>query len=236
MRAACSVAIVCQSVVRIVRIQSAGFIGIFILIEISDRTASSKAVSHPPEKLMSSLSRSAQNITQALRHPLGYVAARLVSVALLVYAQSCLAGSIPAGLSVWQVSSCDNPVEQERKRCNPYSAEVTLFRKGKEVCGVLNQSWTKAPGGWFAGTVTVGRAEVRYVDSFQSNSDDFGRAVIATNGLRLSWRVLKSPEGGLLGNETALKRNKPAEKVSGPPPQSCADLEKLSSPVDIHLP
>ncbi len=168
------------------------------------------------------------NLVSTLR----YAAMKFVSVALLVCAQSCLAENVPAGLSVWRAKGC---LYESNECATPVFSEITLYRKGNEVCGfIFVQSPFQAPGGWFAGTATAHGAKVKYVDSFQKNDDDFGWAMITVKGQRLSWKILELVESGRLGNETGLSRNRRAEKNFGPLPQSCAEFEESSSPASPH--
>jgi hypothetical protein len=163
-----------------------------------------------------------------------YVSMKFSALLILLFSQSTFAG-LPSGLSEWKFSTCGTQEVQERKKCNAYSAELVVLKTEGKVCGWIHQSSVfKSPSAWFVGKEYGEGALVRYVDSFQANEQDYGRALLTFKKGVISWKILNEPVLGRVSDEKNLRRVWQRGTSLTVPSSSCEDLEK-SSPVAIHL-
>ncbi len=173
-------------------------------------------------------------VPQVLRHALRHVSMKFFAPLLLTLSHSAFAG-IPSGLSKWGFSTCQTQEVQERMKCNSYSAELVVFQNDGKVCGWISQSSVfRSPSAWFVGKEYREGALVRFVDTFQSDDRDYGRALLTFVKGVVAWKILEAPAAGMVVDENNLRLVQQLGASLMPPPASCEELEKLS-PVASRL-
>lgn len=145
---------------------------------------------------------------------------------VLLFGATVACAGIPQGASVWTFEYCyDSAFSKRVGGCNPHSATLEVLRDGNKVCGVLNEDISnKSPGAWFAGTVHHQRAVVRFVDSFQEDVTEQGKATLVSSSNAIRWNVLISTAGMRTSSPLNLRRYTDLKGRYQLQPKTCSDI------------